>query len=131
MATIDRRNIEPFTKKIFKIEVPQLTVPDDGQATEQTADIILNGTVRQIAVTINNNDGNATATVQLRNENGGVLWTFAAIAENATSVYQFYTLSGTDLPLAVLCAGTITVGCTASGDPGASGLTCDVELYGD
>jgi len=106
-------------------------VPYDTHAVEQTTDILINGHIRQIAVTINNNDGDATATVELRNENDGVLWTFAAIAESTTSVYQYYTLSSTDLPLDILCAGTTTVGCLASGDPGASGLICDIELYGD
>jgi len=130
-ANVDRRNQEPYTKKIFVREVATLTVPDDGQATEQTTDILINGHVRQIVVTINNNDGNATATVALRNEDGAVLWTESGVAENTSTVFQYYTLSGTDLPLDILCAGTITVGCTASGDPGSSGLTCDVELYGD
>lgn len=129
-ASIDRRNVEPYTKKIFVHEVAQITIASAG-TTEETTDILINGCIKQIAVTMNDNTSGATATVELRNEDGGVLWTFAAIAENATSVYQYYTLSGTDLPLNILCAGTITVGCTPSKAPSTGGMTCDVELYGD
>ena len=130
MATIlDKRSSEPYGSPVARMALDTLTVPDDGQATEQTTDVPINGIIRQITVTINDNDGNATATVQVRDADGAVLWTEAAIAENATTVFQYNTRSSTDLPMAICCAGTMTIGCTASGDPGESGLTCDVVLW--
>ena len=130
-AIVDKRVSEPQSGKIFKLTVDTLTVPDDGQATTQTTAFLLNGTIRQIKVAINNNDGNATATIQIRDSSGAVLFTEAGIAENAKTIFQYNTRSGTDLPLAILCAGIMTVSCLASGDPGASGLTADVVLWGD
>lgn len=128
---VDNRNTEPHSGKVFKYTVDTLTVPDNTQAVEQTTTFRLNGTIRQISVAINNNDGDATATIEIRDAAGAILWTEAAIAENATAVFQYNTRSATDLPLAILCAGPITVGCLASGDPGASGLTADVIVWGD
>lgn len=130
-ASIDRRNAEPNTDRVFKFTVDTLTVPDNTQAVEQTTTFNLNGTIRQITVAINNNDGNATATIEIRDADGAILWSEAAIAENATAVFQYNVRSATDLPLALLCAGVITVGCLASGDPGASGLTAVVTVWGD
>lgn len=128
MASFDDR-INKYP--VARIDVPTLTVASGGHGTEATDTIGANMRVKQIAVTINDNTGNATATVELRDADGGVIWTQAGIPENATTHYQYYTLSGTDIPLNVLLQGIITVGCTASGDPGASTMTCDVALYGD
>lgn len=130
-ASVDRRNIEPNTHKVFRIEATRLTVADGGHATESTTNQVINGVIRQIAVKVNDNTGNATVTLALRDEEGAVLWTEAGIAENATTVFQYNTRSGTDLPMAIYCTGSITLGATASGDPGASTQTTDVTLWGD
>lgn len=114
---------------VFRIEVAQIVIPNGG-TTEVTGAQNMNGIVRQIAVAINDNTGNATATVQIRDSDGAVLWSVAAIPENANTVYQYYTLSGTDLPLAILCTDTMTIGVTPSGDPGVSTMTADIVLWG-
>ncbi len=128
---VDKRNTEPHSGKVFKYTVDTLTVPDGTHAVEQVTTFNANGTIRQVSVAINDNTGNATATIEIRDAAGAILWTEAAIAENATAVFQYNTRSATDLPLAILCAGVVTVGCLASGDPGASGLIANVIVWGD
>ena len=128
MANFDKR--EYRKTPVARIEVPQITIPADG-TTEVTGTINANMRLKQIAVKVNNTTNVITFTVELRDANAGVLWTMAAIVENATSLYQFYTLSGTDLPLNILLQGTITVGVTPSGAPGASTGLVDITLYGD
>ncbi len=129
-ADVDRRNQEPNTKKVFKYEAATIT-HSKGESTAETTTEIINGTIGQITVTINDNTANATATVSISDEDGAVLWTEAAIAENATTVFQYNTRSSTDLPMALLCAGTITITVTPSADPNTSGMTTDVVIYGD
>jgi len=116
---------------VIKLDVPQMTVAN-GSSADDTADITINGSVKQITVGVNNNTGNKTATVSLTDADGSVLFTTETIAENTDSapvVQQFMTVSDTDLPLNILCDGTITVTGSPSGDPGASGMTIDVSLY--
>jgi hypothetical protein len=129
MASSDERVDQKHP--IARIEVPQITLPNGASAevTETLQNVNLR--VKQIAVTVNDNTGNATMTVQLRDNDGAVLWSEAGIAENAITVFQYYTLSDTDLPLCILLQGAITVGVTPSGDPGASTGLVDVKLYGD
>ncbi len=129
-ADVDRRNIEPNTHKIFKFEAATITHSTGETAAETTTEII-NGVIRQITVTINDNDANATGTVAFSDEDGAVLWTEATIAENATTVFQYNTRSSTDLPMALYCAGTMTITVTPSTNPSTSGMTTDVVLYGD
>ena len=118
---------------VFRIEVPQLSVVS-GASAAVTTDVNMNGTVRQVTVGVSDNTGNRTATVSLTSDEGSVLFTTEAVAENTTSapvVQQFFTASATDLPLAVLTTGTVTVTATPSGDPAAGGMTIDVTLFGD
>lgn len=129
-ADVDNRNWEGHGNPVFRVEVPQITLPNGASAAVED-DVNLNGTIRQITVTVNNNDGNATMTVALEDEDDAVLWSEAGIAENATTVFQYATLSSTDLNLAVLSAATLTVKVTPSGDPGASTGLVDVVLYGN
>jgi hypothetical protein len=91
----------------------------------------VNGVCEQIAVKVNNNTGNRTATVTITDENGATLFTKSGIAENATATYFARSYKGT--PDAdfnpFLVAGTLTATITPSGDPGESGMTVDVYLY--
>ena len=129
-GSVDNRNFEGHAYPVFRVEVPQIVLPNGAQAAVEQ-DVNINGTIRQITVTVNNNDGDKTMTVALEDEDDAVLWSEAAIAESATTVFQYATLSATDLNLAVLSAATLTVKVTPSGDPGASTGLVDVVLYGD
>ena len=90
------------------------------------------GICEQIEVVVNNNTGDATATVTITSDLSGQLYTKAGIPENATTAYKARGLAGTtdsDFP-AFLCSGAdLTVTATPSGDPGASGMTVDVYVY--
>ena len=91
----------------------------------------VNGVVEQIAVAVNDNTGNRTATVTITDENGATLFTKASIAENATTTYFARSYKATqDADFnPFLAVGTLTATITPSGDPGASGMTVDVYLY--
>ncbi len=115
---------------VFKFVVDTITVPD-GDANEWTTTIPnLNGVIRQVTVTLNNNDNDVTTIIQIRDVNDSILWTETGIAENTQSVFQYNTRSSTDLPMALMVAGDVTIGITPSGDPGSSTLTADVIVWG-
>ena len=118
-------------KNIRRLEVPQVSVASGSTAAVNTDIGSINGTIKQMAVTLNDNTNNVTATVAIRDEDDYVIHSEAGIAENATTVFKYMTESGTDLPLAVLCDGQTDVLVTPSGDPGAGGLTVDVVLWID
>jgi hypothetical protein len=118
-------------KTIRRIVVPQVSVADGATAAVDSIIGSLNGTIRQFTVTVNDNTNNVTATVAFLDADDYVMHSEAAIAENATTAFQYWTLSGTDLPLALLVDDTITVRMTPSGDPGASGMTVDIVFYVD
>jgi hypothetical protein len=128
MADFDRR--KEALNPVARIEVPQITI-GSAVTTEVTDTINANMRVKQIVVKVNNTTNSITFTVELRDDDGAVLWSQASINENAKTVFQYYTLSDTDLPLNILLQGTITVGVTPSGAPGASTGLVDVKLYGD
>ena len=133
-SSFDNRGLyENQGEPVFRVEASQLS-RDDGDANDVSTTVNLNGTIRQITVGINDNTGNRTATIDIIDDNGSVLFTTETIAENTESapvVQHFMTESGTDLPLVVLVTGTITINATLSDDPGSSGITIDVVLYGD
>lgn len=124
MATIDRRKDGRDTVARYQLD-QQSWASGESDALAPTIDVF--GTVEQIEVKLNNNTNNVTATVTITTEDSGQLYTQAGIAENATTVYKA-TSDATSFD-AFLCAGTLTVTITPSGDPGASGLTVDVILY--
>ena len=128
MASQDHRYKGP-RNPVVRAEASQIVIPNGG-TTEVTTTLKVNMVIEQITVKVNDNDGNATMTVAIRDDNAATLWSEAAIAENATTVFRYSTLSDTDLPLKVLVNGTITIGATPSGDPGESTGTVDVVLYG-
>jgi hypothetical protein len=72
-------------------------------------------------LTINDNTGNRTATLKVKDSDGDVIYTSGACAENATTVTM-----GLDIPL--IEKEIITI--TPSGDPGASGMdVTNIALY--
>lgn len=131
MSTIFER---PMARRTYKMDVPQMVVPNgaSGATLTQTKDVKISGIVRAITVGINNNTGNKTAIVSLIDADGSILFTGASVAENtdaAPVVQQFMTVSSTDLPLEIICDGTITVSALMNGDPGTSTGLIDISLY--
>jgi hypothetical protein len=117
---------------INRITIPPHTFANGITAALEKTRKNVRGRCEQIEVVINNNTGNATATVLIESDLGGTLYTKAGVPENATTVYQARPVGSTDADFtAFLCASDLTVTVTPSGDPGASGMTVDVYLYLD
>ena len=94
---------------------------DSGETDANSTTCQINGVIRGHITTVNNNTNNVTATVVLK-YNSATMDTQSGIAENAA------TFSDTN---DLWVNGTVTCTVTPSGDPGASGMTVDVVLYGD
>ncbi len=123
-------------RTVRKLDVPQIVFPDGaaGATLTQTEDVQINGAIRAISVGLNNNTGNKTVDVSIVDADGAVLITLETTAENTDSapvIQQFMTVSGTDLPMRLMCAGTITVSAVISGDPSTSTGLLDVSIYVD
>lgn len=136
-ASFDRRGFNQNQgEPVFRVEVPQL-VGDPNSATDINDTVNLNGTIRQITVGVSDNTGDKTATIDIIDDNGSVLFTSATIAEDTASaptMQHFMAISAADansIPLAVLVTGEITINANLSGDVGHSGVEIDVVLYGD
>ena len=109
--------------------VPQQSWASGASGAKEVTIPDVRGRIEQIEVKVSNNTGNVTATVAIASANAGSLYSQAAIPENAATVYRA-TSDATDFD-AFYAAGDLTVTITPSGDPGASGLTVDVNLYGE
>lgn len=124
-------------RHVFRIPVPQLTFPNgaSGATLTQTEDVTINGIIKQMMVGLNDNTGNKTVVVSLIDAlTGSVLFSTPSIAEGtdaAPTVVKLMNIAGDDLPLRIICAGTITVSGLISGDPGTSTGLCDIILMGD
>jgi hypothetical protein len=99
----------------------------NGNTDVLTPDLVVNGMVEQIEVVISNATNGITFTVAIATEDGGALYSQAAIPENASTIYK--ATSDASAFDAFLAAGTLTATLTPSGDPGESGVTVDVILY--
>jgi hypothetical protein len=110
------------------------SIPQASWASGETAAVTgtvpcLRGRVDQIEVKVSDNDGGKTVTVTLTSPNGGQLFTKGTIAKASTTVLKA-TSDAADFD-AFYIEGTLSYTITPSGDPGASGLTVDVYLYGE
>ncbi len=88
--------------------------------------------VEKIVVVTNNSTNAITYGITFLDEDGAaaILGTnFTAIAENAKTV-KYATSSTPDFPASMLVRNSVTIEVTPSGDPGASGGTVDIILYG-
>jgi len=103
----------------------------DGVTAAVAKTMKVNGVCEQIAVAVNDNTGNRTATVTITDENGVTLFTQAGIAEAATTTYfaRSYKAVQDASFNPFLATGVLTATITPSDDPGASGMTVDVMLY--
>ena len=94
--------------------------------------MMVRGRVEQIKVKVNNNTGNATATVLIKEADGSAtLFNKGTIAENATTVFKALSnLATQDADFdPFLSAEKLQFTVTPSGDPSTSGMTVDVSLY--
>lgn len=115
---------------VARLDFPQAAWAS-GVTEAVAATMAVNGVVEQIAVKVNDNTGNRTATVTITDENGATLFTKSGIAENATTTYFARSYKATqDADFnPFLAVGTLTATITPSGDPSTSGMTVDVYLY--
>jgi len=92
-----------------------------GETAAVTKSIISNGILKTHIVVASNATNGITFTVAIIDEDGYTLKSTDSIAENATT-----TTASLDVPVP---RGS-QVKITPSGDPGASGVTVDLILYG-
>ncbi len=115
-------------RTVGKMVIPQMSVASGGSVTD-TEEVTINGAIKSLTATISNDTNGITFTISITDADGSVLFITEALAVNGIRLQQFMTLSLTDLPLNILCAGKITVSAIPSGDPGDGGVTVDVSLY--
>ncbi len=124
-AAVDMRN--------FDAKHPVATYSIDQQSwasgvtTADTDTLTFTGRCEQIETVVSNATNGITFTVAITTADGGTLFSEAAIPENATTITKL-TDAATDVGT-FWANGTTTVTLTPSGDPGASGVTCDVTVY--
>jgi len=121
--------------RIEKLPVARLDFAQGVWASAATAALEktmnANGRCTQVAVAVNDNTGNRTATVTITDENGATLFTKSGIAEAATTTYFAESNKATqdaDFNPFLAC-GVLTATLTPSGDPSTTGMTVDVYLY--
>jgi hypothetical protein len=119
MANTDRRGDTLRLHPVFRKELDQIVVLAAG-TTEVTTDISISGIIGTAVVILNDTTNTVTATLEIRDEDDAILFSNAGTVDNFITV-----LSNID----VLVDGTVTIGITPSGAPGASTLTADIKLY--
>lgn len=118
-AKMDLRDDNSNKYPIWKVVIDQMTVASGGHAPV-TDTFLISGCVRRITIDLSNADNGITATVALTDEEGAIIYTSGANNENAVTV----------MDVTEYMHGTLTVTMDASGDPGASGITADIVLFG-
>lgn len=115
---IDQRD-GSLKRPVWKAIVDQMSVASGGHAPVSDT-FAINGCIRRITIDLSNADNAVTATVALTDPDGAVIYTSGANNENVITV----------LDVTEYVAGTITVTVDVNSDPGASGITADVKLFG-
>jgi len=121
----------PVRETVQRWVLPQQTWAS-GVTAAKSFTYKIEGRIEQIEVKINNNTGDRTLTLAIASQNGATLFSQAAIAENATTRYNANSEKGTQDASydAFLVDEICTFTVTPSGDPGTSGMTADIVLYG-
>jgi hypothetical protein len=120
MANKDRRGDTLRTHPVYrKNDIDQIVILAAG-TTEVTTDISLSAIIGTVVVIVNDTTNSVTATLEIRDEDGAILYSNAATPDDATTVLS---------NINILVDGTVTIGITPSGAPGASTLTADIRLY--
>ena len=89
----------------------------------------VNCILKRMQVIASDTTNSITFTVAITDENGGTVLSIAGISDDATTDKN--ALKATPDFSPVVLANTLTVTVTPSGDPGASGATVDIILYGE
>lgn len=119
MADWDRRLSDSARWPVWRREPDTLTMANGG-TTEVTTTEGIHGIIGTIAVVLPDSTNGVNATLTLTDENSVELYNSGALADNQT-----HLLTSCD----VLAAGIITIGITASADPGADWIAT-VYMYG-
>jgi len=96
-------------------------------STATTDTLTFTGRCEQVEIKANETTDNITFTVAVTSADSGTLFSKAAIADDGTTVIKL-TDAATDVGK-FWANGTVTVTCTPSAVPGASGATLDVTFY--
>ena len=127
MASKDTRNWDGRFR-IAKFQFSQLSWAS-GVTSSKTAELNVNVTIERIDVIVSNATNAITMSIKMTDENSATcVDTIATISENATSTY-LASKATPDFP-ACPVNNTLTLTVTPSGDPGTSGVTADVIIYG-
>lgn len=118
-AKMDLRDDNSNKYPVWKVVIDQMTVASGGHAAV-TDTFTISGCVRRITIDLSNADNSVTATVALTDEEGAVIYTSGANNENAITI----------LDVTEYMHGTLTVTMDVNSDPGASGITADIVLFG-
>lgn len=125
VTVIDQRGEKPVWQATFD----QMTWANGESAAADSSTCGINGIVKQLVVTLNNNTNNVTATVAVKDLSGNSLYSKGAFAENATTAeYPIHDATDDHNDDLVVNGFYLTV--TPSGDPGTSGLTVDIIARG-
>ena len=103
---------------VARINADAITMADGG-TTEGTVTEAINGLLVAIKIKLPDSTNGVTATLSIRDSDGFEVYSKVAIADNGNTV-----LLGVDVPL----SGVMTLGMTASGDPGADWTTTNLIL---
>lgn len=122
-----------YVQTVGKRMITEMTWADGaaGPGLIQTEYMQINGKCTQIEVDVaENTTGSISFTVAVTTVDGGTLYSKASIPDDGSTIYQAYSLGGTDSDFkAFLMAEVVTVTVTASGDPGTTGATVNVGFY--
>lgn len=124
MSSIDERHEK---KPVVRVEVGTITI-GAAVTTEVTETVIVNMTIKSIAVRVGNATNSPTHTLSIRDDNGTEHVSKASIADNAKTLLN--SQKGTPDFGAVSINGTLTIGITPSGAPGTGGVDVNVDLFG-
>lgn len=112
-------NADNVRRPVWRKECDTITMLNGG-TTEATDIQALNGIIGTIVLVLPDSTNNVTCTIAVKDEDDYTLYSASGKADNTTHV-----LTGVD----ILVVGKVTIGLTASGDPGAD-WAATVVLYG-
>jgi hypothetical protein len=119
MADTDRRGDTLRLHPVYRKEIDQIVI-GAAVTAEVTTSVSLNAIIGTVVVILNDTTNSVTATLQIRDVDGAVLYSSAGIVDNFATVFS---------NIDILVDGDVTIGITPSGAPGASTLTADIRTY--
>lgn len=104
---------------VARINIDNITMADGG-TVEGTVTEAFTGIIGTICLKMPDSTNGVTTTLSIRDSDGFELYSSAGIIDNSNTI-----LSGVD----ILVAGVLTIGMTASADPGADWTSTNIILY--